>query len=261
MISRARTKAIQGIIAGTLALSGHMPDADASSGSGSDPFVEALVAEVERGDLDAPDRVSVLRRLALSPSSAIRARVAAAAGALCHEDPEAGLALLRQLSHDAAGAVRAGAARGLARFMDHASDRVRCAVESAWATADAADERVALARALGMVSPNWLTDLVLSELAADARAPVRRAALHAARAQLAQNPAPYVQLAVAHSADPDRGVRKSSRQLLRRAEANGALLSMRLSPGALRDSRKRLRRAMREPRHDIATAPRAERLA
>jgi hypothetical protein len=260
MISRARTKAIQGLIAGTLALSGHIPDADASSGGADDPFVEALVAEVERTELESPDRVSVLRRLALSPSRAIRARVARAAGALCHEDPERGLALLRQLSHDAAGAVRAGAARGLAHFMSQASDPVRCAVESAWATADAADERVALARALGLVAPDWLTDMVLSELAADAHAPVRRAALHAARALLAHHPAPYIQLAVAHSADPDRRVRKSSRQLLRRAEASGLLMSMRPSPGALRESRKRLRRALRE-RHDVATSPGSERVA
>jgi hypothetical protein len=261
MISRARTKAIQGLIAGTLALSAYIPDADASSGSAPDPFVEALVAEVERGDLDAPDRVSVLRRLALAPSGAVRARVATAAGALCPEDPERGLALLRQLSHDAAGAVRAAAARGLAHFMDHAPDPVRCAVESTWATADAADERVALARALGMASPDWLTDLVLSELAADAHTPVRRAALHAARAQLARNPAAYVQIAIAHSADPDRRVRKSSRQLLRRAEASGPLLAMRPSPGALRESRKRWRRALREPRHDSATVAGSERLA
>jgi hypothetical protein len=261
MMSRARTKAIQGLIAGTLAFSGHVPDADASGGSGSDPFVEALVAEVERSELDAPERVGVLRRLAFSSSSAIRARVAAAAGALCAEDSERGLALLRQLSHDAAGAVRAAAARGLAHFMSHAPGAVRSAVESAWATSGATDERVALARALGMVAPDWLTDLVLAELAADAQAPVRRAALHAARAQLARNPAPYIQLAVAHSADPDRRVRKTSRQLLRRAEGSGALLSMRPSPGALRESRKRLRRALREPRGDIATASASERLA
>jgi hypothetical protein len=253
MISRARTKAIQGLIAGTLALSGHIPDADASP-AGSDPLVDALAAEVDAGDLDAPERVNALRRLALSPSSAIRAAVAAAAGPLCHERPEPGLALLRQLSHDTAGAVRAAAARGLAHFIEHAPGPLRCAVESAWATARAADERVTLARALGVAAPDWLTDLVLSELAADASPAVRRAALQAARAQLARNPAPYVQLAIAHSADPDRRVRKSSRQLLRRAEASGPLASMRPSPGALRASRKRLRRALREPRHSVARA-------
>jgi hypothetical protein len=247
MISRARTKAIQGLIAGTLALSGHIPDADASVGN-ADPFVEALVAEVEGYDFDVPDRVSVLRRLALSPSGSVRARVAAAAGALSNEAPEPGLSLLRQLAHDAAGRVRAAAARGLAYFMDHAADPLRSAVESAWSGAEAADERVALARALGMASPDWLTDLVLSELATDPNAPVRRAALHAARAQLARNPAPYVRLAALHSADPDRGVRKCARQLLRRAEVSGPLLSLRTAPGVLRESRKRLRRALREPR-------------
>lgn len=252
MISRARTKAIQGLIAGTLALSGHIPEAEASA----DPSVEALVAEAERGDLGMSARASVLRRLALSPSREIRARVAAAAGALGREEPEAGLALLRQLSHDATAAVRAAAARGLAHLISHAPHRARCAVESAWATADAADERIALARALGMAAPDWLTDLVLAELAADANAPVRRAALQAARAQLARNPAAYVQLAITHSADPDRRVRKSSRQLLRRPEASGPLLSIRPSPTALRESRKRLRRALREQPRRVVSSPR-----
>jgi hypothetical protein len=91
---------------------------------------------------------------------------------------------------------------------------------------------------------------------------VRRAALHAARAQLAGNPAAYVQLAVTHSADPDRHVRKTARQLLRRAEASGPLLSMRPSPLARRESRKRLRRALREqPRHGVETPRSSEPMA
>ena len=248
MLSRARTKAIQGLIAGTLALAGHIPDAEASVG-GADAFVEALVAEVERQHLDTLDRSSLLRRLALSPSGAIRARVADAAGALCHEDAAAGLSLLRQLSHDASSLVRAAAARGLAHCIERSPDPLRAAIESAWATADAADERIALARALGLATPDWLTELALAELAADASAPVRRAALHAAGAQLARNAAPYIELALAHSADPDRGVRKIARHLLRRAEASAALLSMRPPPRERRESRRRLRRALREPNH------------
>ncbi|HTV18607.1 MAG TPA: HEAT repeat domain-containing protein [Polyangiaceae bacterium] len=252
MISRARTKAIQGLIAGTLALSSHFPDADAASASSDDPFVDALVAEVEQGGLDVPDRVSVLRRLALSPSGAVRARVAESAGALSDEAPAA-LSLLRQLSHDAAGVVRSAAARGLAHFIEHASDPVRAAVESAWATAPTSDERVALARALGLATPDWLTDLALQELAADPSPPVRHAALDAAHAQLARNPAPYLELAAAHSADPDRRVRKSARHLLRKAEATGSpTLAMRPTASELRASRHRLRRALHDSRHSTA---------
>jgi HEAT repeat protein len=204
------------------------------------------VAEVERGDVELLDRPGLLRRLALSPSRSVRIRVAEAAAALSSENTEAGLSLLRQLSHDATGAVRAAAARGLAQFMQHAPGPLRCAVESAWATAEAPDERVALARALGMAAPDWLTDFALVELAADARAPVRRAAVQAAGIQLGQNPETYVRLAAARSGDPDRRVRKLARHALRRAEATGWLAALRPSPLAMRESRKRFRRAMRD---------------
>jgi HEAT repeat protein len=246
MISRARSKALQGLIAGTLALFSYFPDAEASAAGSTDPFVEALVAEVERGELEPLDRSTVLRRLALSPHRGVRMRVAEAAGALSSEEPEAGLALLRQLSHDATGEVRNAAARGLAEFIRHAPDPARSAVESEWATAEAEDERVALARALGMSRPDWLTDLALVELAGDARATVRRAAVHAAGIQLERNPAAYLRVAAARIDDPDRRVRKAARHALRQAEARGLIASLRPSPRALRESRKRLRRALRE---------------
>lgn len=243
-ISRARTKAIQGLIAGTLALSGPVPDARASSGR-ADLLMEALVAEVDERSLDALGRARLLRRLAISPISALRARAAEAAGALCDDDPRLGLELLRELSRDATHVVRSAAARGLARYIDHAPSLARAAVESAWATSPAAGERAALARALGDVTPDWLTDLVLAELAADPSATVRRAALQAAHAQLASAPRAYVKLAAARSADPDRRVRESARRLLRRPEASAFSAELRPSPEALRASRKRLRRALR----------------
>ena len=144
--------------------------------------------------------------------------------------------------------VRAVAARGLARYLERAAAPVRSSIESTWATAKAPEERATLARALGIASPDWLTDLALSELAADPSPLVRRAALDAARAQLDKNPASYVQLAAARSSDPDRSVRKVARHLLRRAEASDALQSLRPPPRARRESQKRLRQALREPR-------------
>jgi HEAT repeat protein len=246
MISRARNIAIQGLVAGTLALLSYLPDAAASAAGGFDPFVEAVVAEVESADHELPDRQGVLRRLALSPQSSIRMRVAEAAGALASEDPEAGLALLRLLSHDSESKVRAAAARGLGLFLEHASGPLRCAVESGWATAALADERVALARALGASSPGWMTDLALMQLASDARVPVRRAALHSVRAQLRRNPEAYLPLVAARSADPDRGVRKSARRALCSEEARSLDPSYQPSPTALRESRKRFQRALRQ---------------
>jgi HEAT repeat protein len=248
MISRARSKAIHGLIAGTLALCSHFPDASAADSP--DPFVEALVSEIEHGELEPLDRKSALRRLATSLHRAVRVRVAEAAGALSSEEPEAALPILRQLCHDPSGEVRSAAARGLAEFIRHATGPLRCAVESEWVTRGTTDERVALARALGMSAPDWLTDLALVELAADGRATVRRAALLAAGLQLGRNPNVYVRLATRYVTDPDRSVRKAARQALRRPEARGWLASLRPSPQALRESRKRFRRAMRdrEPR-------------
>jgi HEAT repeat protein len=245
MISRARSKAIQGLIAGTLALCGHFPDASAADNP--DPFALALVTEIELGEVELLDRQSVLRRLATSLHRGVRLRVAEAAGALSSEEPEAALAILRQLCHDTSGEVRSAAARGLAEFIRHAPGPLRCAVESEWVTRGATDERVALARALGMSAPDWLTDLALVELAADAQASVRRAAVFAAGVHLERNPNVYMRLAVRHIADPNRRVRKAARHALRRAEARGWLGALRPSAGALRESRKRFRRAMRDP--------------
>jgi hypothetical protein len=119
-------------------------------------------------------------------------------------------------------------------------------VESEWATANAPDQRVALARALAATPPGWMTDLALQELASDRCAPVRRAALHAVRAHLPRNPEAYAPLVAACSVDPDRGVRKSARRALRSEEARNAEPSWQPSPTALRESRKRFRRALRQ---------------
>jgi hypothetical protein len=250
MVSRARSKAIQGLIAGTLAWLSYFPDADAGVPESPDPFVDALVSEAESGKVDLLDRQSVLRRLALSPSQTVRARVAEAAGKLSPDDSVAGLSLLRQLSHDAAGEVRSAAARGLAHFIQHAPDPLRWAVESDWTTAATMRERVALARAIGMSAPDWLTEFALLELAADPRLPVRRAALEAARQQIARNPAAYVQLAAAHSGDRDRRVRKAARRALHQIEVQPKLGALRPSTTAVRESRKRFRRALHDSRPD-----------
>lgn len=259
MISRARTKAIQGLVAATLALCSYLPDADASVAESPDLFVEALLAEVERVELDRaelelPDRQSLLHRLAQSPIPSIRLRVAQAAGALASEDPSAGLALLHQLARDPQRAVRSAAARALASFFEHAPGALRCAVESDWATARTAHERVTLARALAASAPDWMTDLTLLELASDPRPSVRRAALHAVRAQLCRNPDAYVSLAAARSADPDRRVRKSARRALRSEQARALSPAYQPSPAAVRESRKRFRRALRASTHAGAPA-------
>jgi len=244
MMVRVRSKTLQGLIAGMLALLSYLPDADATAADADEPFLEALVDDAESGDVDVFDRPSVLRRLSVNPSAEVRVRVAEAAGALALEDPSDGLALLRELSHDSVTRVRRAAARGLAHFMDHAPGPLRAAVESDWATARAASERVTLARALGASTPDWMTDLALAELATDARVRVRRAAVDAARHKIESNPSAYVQLATERLSDPDRHVRKSARQLLRQAEPAGWTAALRPPARVLRESRKRFRQAM-----------------
>ena len=249
MMVRVRSKTLQGLVAGTLALLSYLPDADATAADGDEPFLEALVDDAESGDVDVFDRPSVLRRLSVNPSAEVRARVAEAAGALALEDPTDGLALLRELSHDGVTRVRRATARGLAHFMDHASGPLRAAVESDWTTTRSATERATLARALGAAKPDWMTDLALAELATDARPGVRRAAVDAARQKLESNPSAYVQLAAERTGDPDRHVRKSARQLLRQAEPAGWTSGLRPPAQVLRESRKRFRQAMRLGAH------------
>jgi hypothetical protein len=245
MKARARSKAIQGLLAGTLVLFSSFPDADAGLAESSDPSADDGVDDGEHGADDLQQQLSLLARLASSPSSAVRLHVAEAAGALVGTERDAGLALLRGLSHDATAEVRAAAARGLARWMERAPGPRRAAVASEWATSKSADARVALAVALGSATPDWLTDLVLGELATDREARVRRAALVAAREQLGSSPEAYVNVAAARVADPDRRVRKSARHVLRRAEPSGWVANWRPAPSAQRESRKRYRRALR----------------
>jgi hypothetical protein len=245
---RTRSKAIRSVVAGTLALLSYLPDTDAAFAASSDPFVAALVdVLVDEAERDArpPNRQGVLRRLAHSASPAIRGRVAEAAGALGGDELATGLTLLQLLSRDEVRSVRAAAARGLAHLIDCSPDLVRTAVESQWATAAGSSQREVLAVALGRSRPDWLTDLALAELANDGSVHVRRAALHSAQEQLEHNPDAYVQLAATLLADADRGVRKSARKLLRHAEPAGWASALKPGAAHMRESKRRLRRAMR----------------
>jgi hypothetical protein len=266
MKARARSKAIQGLLAGTLALFSSFPDADALAEPLDSWGADDGVDDSERSADDLQHHLTLLARLAHSPSSAVRVHVAEAAGTLLGAERESGLALLRRLSQDAAGEVRAAAARGLADWIERAAGPQRAAVESDWATSRSADARAALALALGKATPDWLTDLALGELAGDADPRVRRAALEAAREQLATSPGAYVALAAEHVADPDRRVRKSARHVLSRAEPRGWAAPWQPTPTALRESRQRWRRAQRgdrccgparQPSGDAARATRA----
>jgi hypothetical protein len=258
MKASVRSKAIQGVLAATLAWLSYFPDVDALGSEGVDPWVQALVDEAESGDLDLGlDRLGLLRRLAISQSRALRVRVAEAAGELTGPEAGGAQALLRQLAHDPAAPVRLAAAYGLARFMDHADARQRAAVESGWARAPAEDERVAFALALGRVAPDFMTDLALQELAFDRRPRVRRAALESARALLPVEPEPYVKLAKGLLDDPDRRTRKLARAALRAVEQRPEVAALRPSAESMRESRHRLRRALRnEPgRHPSSARP------
>jgi hypothetical protein len=245
MKAGVRSKALHGVIAATLAWLSYVPDADALGPDGDAPWVEALVAEAENGELDLElDRLSLLRRLAINPSRDLRARVASTAGALA--EPAAAQALLRQLAHDPSARVRLAAAQGLGRLIDKADARLRASLESAWSRAPSEDERVAFALALGHSAPDFLTDLTLSELAADHRPRVRRAALASARSLSAQAPEPFLRLAVARLDDQDRRTRKRARAALRAAPERPEVAQLRSSPEQLRESRHRYRRAVRD---------------
>jgi len=238
-----RSKAIQGVLAATLAWLSYYLDTDALGADGNDPWVQALVDEAESGDLDLQlDRVSLMRRLAVSPSRALRAQVAKVAAVA---EPDGAQALLRQLAHDPAGSVRLAAARGLARYMDHADAWQRASIESRWARAPREDERVAFALALGHVRPDFLTDLALQELSSDPRPRVRRAALATARELLPLQPDAYVRIAAARLDDLDRRTRKLARSALRSAQRSPEVAALRPSPEQMRESRRRYRRALR----------------
>jgi hypothetical protein len=176
-----------------------------------------IVSEVEQSETDRDTRLGVLRLLSRDARGDVRARVAEAAACLWPDGKEEALELVRSLAHDGSPKVRAGAANGLSRALYLASPAERIEVVCNFAIAEAPAERLAMARALSSSVPVLVADLALQQLASDAQPEIRAAALRAALNRLEEDPATYRRLAEELVTDSDRNVRRAARRLLARA--------------------------------------------
>jgi len=251
------SRAVHGLLGAALALCSNLPEARAAFSQLPDPIIEDLVDEVERTDVATHSRQRLLSSLAQDSRAAVRARVAEAAGRLWQEDVVFGSTLLARLAQDPTTSVGAAAARGLARLLAGTRDPLRASIESSWIAAHSAQQRFTLAVAVGLAPPHFLTDLVLQELADDADAAVRWAALRAAEALLDADPPGYTRLALCHVADANRDVREAARGVLRQAARRGWAVADRPKPHTQRAARQRFRHALRSSSPELRVSRRA----
>lgn len=168
-------------------------------------LVEGAIAEADES-LPAEERRRVLDLLSHDPRASVRARLAEVVVALWPEPRVEAQEVLRKLSHDDSAPVRAAAGGALRALVESVAPIARLELVCRWAVAAAGEERVTAALALRSNVPVFASDLVLEQLALDADAPVRRAAIEAIAHRFHENPELYRRLARELSRDGDRGV-------------------------------------------------------
>jgi hypothetical protein len=181
-----------------------------------------VIESVESADDDrtrwAPEDLGALLRLVShDPRVQVRERVAELTGSLwLAVAPGTAHQVLSALSSDASARVRAAAGRGLMLVLERAAPADRIELISAWATDDDPHRRAAVAHALSVPLPMFITDLAIEQLANDTEAEVRNAAMAAAEAHFHEAPTVYAAIAQAHTDDEDARVRHAARRLLMR---------------------------------------------
>jgi HEAT repeat protein len=170
-----------------------------------------LVADWVEADLDYEPEITPLSAVESADRAAGRARVAVATA--WQRSKEQGEALVKTWTRDESRAVRIGAAAALGRILELASPVERIELVCRWAMSEAACERTALARALGLATPVFVADLAIAELARDASAEVRVAVLRALHTHFHEDPETFARLHAELCEDPEPGVRRAARQL------------------------------------------------
>jgi hypothetical protein len=185
----------------------------------------AILDLVDDEETEPHEKRRILPLLAKDARTAVRERVAAAAGALSERLPEHAEGLIRELAGDASPRVRAAAGRSLASLLAAAAPLDRLALVGRWTLSANSSERAAMARALQSRTPVFVSDLALEELAKDDDADVRAATARAMARRIHEAPTGYAQTLARLAEDRDPRVERTARRLvtaLRRAPSPNA---------------------------------------
>jgi HEAT repeat protein len=215
MMARSRRRAAAPVTALSLVLSA----TEAGAAPLYDYSTEVLCEQIDDAETTQPSRAPA-RTLNIRLEQLRAAQRAAAAEAMANMWPEAAPHAadeLRRLARDASDNVRISAAVGLARAIERATAPERIDLVCTWALSEDIDERLALARALTWSTPVFVADLILEQLAGDASAAVRAAALAAVARHFHENSAAYARIVSQCTEDSDPNVQRLARALLKRA--------------------------------------------
>lgn len=184
---------------------------------------DAAVGE-EPDDLGSERRQRLLSALAQDDRPRVRESLAEYLGG--HGDwSSTTVELLDLLVGDVESTVRSAAVLAFAVMAEGAPILDRLEVTATWATSPEPWHRVAAAQSLAGRAPVPAADLMLSYLASDARAMVRRAALAAAGSRFVLSPATVREIAGPALHDRSRSVRVLARRPYATAAGQGYRLS------------------------------------
>jgi hypothetical protein len=173
-----------------------------------------IIELVDDEETEPHEKRRILPLLAKDARTAVRERVADAAGALSERLPEHAESLIRELAKDVAPRVRAAAGRSLASLLAAAAPLDRLALVSRWTLSPNSADRAAMARALQSRTPVFVSDLALEELAKDDDADVRKATARALARRIHEAPAGYAQTLARLAEDRDPKVERTARRLV-----------------------------------------------
>lgn len=172
----------------------------------SDALAGWVEAELEKEPKTTPlEAVNTAGRLA--------AGARATAAELWTKSHEASERFVAQLAQADSGPARVAAAAALGRVLELATPMERIEIVCRWTVAEAACERLAVARALALPTRVFVADLAIGELARDPSPDVRAAAARAAQAHAPSDPRGFARILADLAQDPARVVRSAARDV------------------------------------------------
>jgi hypothetical protein len=164
--------------------------------------------------LTVDEKVRLVRLLSADARSAARVLAADRVGELYRTAPDDTLELVAHLAGDAATEVRRAAALALGDVLRQATPSERVEIVCDWTVAEDVGRRAAIAQALSLPLPLFVTDLAIRQLAIDPAVEVRRAAALATQRRYGEDEGTYREVAAILAADADPAVRRAGRGLL-----------------------------------------------
>lgn len=175
------------------------------------PIMEELIDEVEDEGWRDQDLLDLAKLLAEDPRKEIRRRTAELlSGSQADLSSSEVESILLKLAQDKDPLVRSTLARGVSDWLSGLSGFERNSFVLEWSMSDSAMIRQTIAEALSFSMVDLGVDLAIEQLAGDAEATVRLAALRAAERHYAENPPLYQSVMDRLATDRARSVRRAA---------------------------------------------------